>query len=161
MTDLADELERLAKEATPGDWVVEDNRSLNDAFWIAAKHPEVGRVSLAEIRNGCEEASELGNDQANATLIVALRNALPEILSALRGEAVLWCCHARGPDDLFAAPDFETAVAWSDTLNAVGDLVKAVPARWTGSPEQHAADLPRSIAGFKPRRAPSPESNHP
>jgi len=73
----------------------------------------------------------------------------------------LWCCHARGPDDVHAAPDYETALAWSDMLNAINwntrtgapfswndCLIKAAPARWPHSAASHAEDLPRSIAGF-------------
>jgi hypothetical protein len=78
---------------------------------------------------------------------------------------ILWCCHARGPDDVYAAPDYETALAWSDVLNETNwhgprnhpasyssCLIKAAPAPWPHSPESHAEDLPKSIEGF---RAPS------
>lgn len=83
---------------------------------------------------------------------------------------ILWCCHVRGPDEVYAAPDYETALAWSDTLNELnwrvdqvrypkptsfknpesyGDcLIKAVPAIWPHSADAHAEDLPKSIAGF-------------
>jgi hypothetical protein len=78
---------------------------------------------------------------------------------------ILWCCHVRGPDDVYAAPDYETALMWSDVLNetnwkarsglSVEDpksfedcLIKAVPAPWPHSAEAHAEDLPKSIAGF-------------
>lgn len=93
-------------------------------------------------------------------------------------EGILWCCHVRGPDDVCAAPDYATALAWSDTLNALNwkvdelrypkprsfenpssyqeCLVKAVPAIWPYSPQAHAEDLPKSIAGFAdPRSLPS------
>lgn len=77
--------------------------------------------------------------------------------------SILWCCHVRGPDDVHAAPDYATALAWSDLLNetnwrASGSgtapaswadcLVKAVPAIWPHSARSHAEDLPKSIAGF-------------
>jgi hypothetical protein len=79
---------------------------------------------------------------------------------------LLWCCHVRGPDEVHAAPDYETALAWSDMLNAMNwrsanpavrlkdpvsfedCLIKAVPALWPHSRESHAEDLPKSIAGF-------------
>lgn len=84
--------------------------------------------------------------------------------------AFLWCCHVRGPDDVYAAPDYETALAWSDILNEMNwrsgaypkplgfqnpasyadCLVKATPAPWPYSAEAHAEDLPKSIAGFAP-----------
>ena len=80
--------------------------------------------------------------------------------------SILWCCHARGPDDVYAAPDYETALRWSDVLNETNwrsgsglkipnpvsyadCLIKAVPAPWPHSPESHAEDLPKSIAGFR------------
>lgn len=81
---------------------------------------------------------------------------------------ILWCCHARGPDDVYAAPDYETALKWSDILNETNwwkpenpalaikppasfqdCLIKAVPAPWPHSPESHAEDLPKSIEGFR------------
>lgn len=82
----------------------------------------------------------------------------------------LWCCHVRGPDDVYAAPDYETALRWSDILNEMNwrsdkypkhpsfenpksyeeCLVKAAPAPWPHSPESHAEDLPKSIVGFTP-----------
>lgn len=74
MTDaLADELERLAKEATPGEWHL---GSLNDALFLIDRPPGYGgTTSLARL---------LGKDaDANAALIVALRNNLPAIISAL------------------------------------------------------------------------------
>ena len=79
---------------------------------------------------------------------------------------ILWCCHVRGPDEVHAAPDYETALVWSDILNALNweaprakaasqspasfqdCLIKAVPAIWPHSAESHAEDLPKSIAGF-------------
>lgn len=87
--------------------------------------------------------------------------------------SILWCCHVRGPDDIYAAPDYETALAWSDVLNEMNwrsetypklpgfenpksyqeCLIKAVPALWPSSAESHAEDLPKSIEGF---RAPAP-----
>jgi hypothetical protein len=79
----------------------------------------------------------------------------------------LWCCHIRGPDDVHAAPDYETAVKWADITNALNwrglggkieaptsyddCLLKAVPAPWPWSAEKHAEDLPKSIAGYAPR----------
>lgn len=83
--------------------------------------------------------------------------------------SILWCCHVRGPDDVYAAPDYETALAWSDILNEMNwrcekypkpgafenprnyadCLVKAVPAPWPHSAEAHARDMPKSIEGFR------------
>ena len=77
---------------------------------------------------------------------------------------ILWCCHVRGPDDVYAAPDYETALKWADMTNAINRrgrggkiespasyddcLLKAVPALWPWSPESHAEGLPKSIAEF-------------
>lgn len=77
---------------------------------------------------------------------------------------ILWCCHVRGPDDVHAAPDYATALKWADISNAINwrglggktvppasydeCLIKAVPAVWPYTAEQHAEDLPKSVAGF-------------
>lgn len=81
------------------------------------------------------------------------------------GATILWCCHVRGPDDVHAAPDYATALAWADMLTEMdraathdgngvfGNLtpfMNAVPAPWPWSAEAHAADLPKSIAYFSP-----------
>lgn len=94
-------------------------------------------------------------------------------------EPLLWCCHVRGPDDIYAAPDYVTALAWSDAMNEInwkansrlniGDptsfqdcLIKAVPAPWPHSPEAHAKNLPESIRGFSdPSAHPSTERRGP
>lgn len=74
---------------------------------------------------------------------------------------VLWCCHVRGPDEVHAAPDYKTALAWSDQLleidreidhsNEFMPFLSAVPAIWPHSPESHAADLAKSTAYFAPK----------
>jgi hypothetical protein len=68
--------------------------------------------------------------------------------------AVLWMMHVRGPDDIYPAPDYATALAWCDSLNQriaqTGSdvLCSAVPALWTGDPDGHAAGLAEAIAGW-------------
>lgn len=74
---------------------------------------------------------------------------------------ILWCCHVRGPDDVHAAPDYETALAWADGINdRFGPhtrkdenypITRAAPAIWPWSAEAHAESLPKSIAEFAPR----------
>lgn len=77
---------------------------------------------------------------------------------------MLWCCHVRGPDDVYAAPDYETALKWADMTNALNwrghhplsyddCLIKAVPAPWPYSAESHAENLPKSIADFTSKAA--------
>jgi len=77
---------------------------------------------------------------------------------------ILWCCHVRGPDNVLAAPDYETALKWADLTNALNwrgprgknrppasyadCLLKAVPAVWPWSAEEHAASMEKSIATF-------------
>jgi hypothetical protein len=95
----------------------------------------------------------------SATAHEKMRKALEEV------KPLLWCCHVRGPDDVHAAPDYETALKWSDMVNEWSaktnegvkqeDQVwaKAAPALWPWSPENHAEALPKSIAEFAPRAA--------
>lgn len=56
----------------------------------------------------------------------------------------LWCMHIAGPDDVHAAPDFWTAVAWSAELNAV--LAKKALAEKWGDDE----DMPPTQASAQP-----------
>lgn len=85
--------------------------------------------------------------------------------------AILWCCHVRGPDDVLAAPDYATALQWSDMIMAInfaGDqkpqalddmLLKPAPALWPYSAEAHANALPKCIAEMaKPAWAPGTSS---
>lgn len=74
--DLADELERLAKEATPGEW------EINHGVIGGGGQDEDGdRELVADL--GFFSAAR---GEQDAALIVALRNALPQIISALRRE---------------------------------------------------------------------------
>jgi hypothetical protein len=62
----------------------------------------------------------------------------------------LWCIHHIGPDDMMAAPDFETAWKWAEWGNKTfaehADISRFVVAVWPWDAGRHAADLPRSIA---------------
>lgn len=66
---------------TPGPWQLVDNTHLVEGeIWIEAEHAEIGPVSLAAVRAGCDEAAELGSNMANARLIAAA----PEMFEALK-----------------------------------------------------------------------------
>lgn len=104
-----------------------------------------------------------------AAILAAPASPLPEgggqcsgISGGLKsGEDILWMMHVRGPDDIYPAPDYETAVAWCDYVNdvlakAVPEVMtKAVPAIWTLSPQEHAAYLPEAIKGWALPAAPT------
>jgi hypothetical protein len=92
---------------------------------------------------------------------------------AYRIERTLWCLHTIGPDDVNAAPDFDTAVRWAAYHNAQTErytvergmqndphwpFVRSVVAIWPGTAEAHAEDLPKSIAACSP---PTPEPAQP
>jgi len=73
---------------TPGPW---REMEISPGEWfIFANHPKVGEVSHAEIRSGCDEASELGDMSANARLIAAA----PQLLEALECMIVGACAVA-------------------------------------------------------------------
>jgi|GEM_PF-5070617 len=84
---------------------------------------------------------------------------------ALRADPNLWCLHTIGPDDVNAAPDFETAVQWAAYHNRMTEeytvargmqndphwpFTRSVVALWPWSPEAHAEDLPKSITACTP-----------
>ena len=77
---------------TPGPWQIFDKRDLCDEIWIGVDLPEVGEITHASVRLGCDDAAEFGNIEANAKLIamapdlLAGRNRLRDAL-----ERVLWC----------------------------------------------------------------------
>ncbi len=66
---------------TPGPWRIVDNTDLDGGLWIVVDHDEVGPVSIAVVRPGCDEARELGSNKANAHLIASA----PKLLEALQG----------------------------------------------------------------------------
>lgn len=84
---------------------------------------------------------------------------------------ILWCCHVRGPDDVYAvyaAPDYETALRWADIINALNwhgappssyedCILKAAPAVWPWSAEAHAENVSKSIRDFTPRNQLPPD----
>lgn len=85
----------------PVPWTVTDNRRLNGAFWITTRHPEGWQVSLAEVRNGCDEADEIGDVEAHAHLIATA----PELYEALDHpllREVLGFVEDAAPDEVMA-----------------------------------------------------------
>lgn len=78
----------------------------------------------------------------------------------------LWCCHVRGSDDVYPAPDYATALKWVDITNALNwrgpkrsiEPPQAVPALWPGTAETHAEFLPLSIREFTPRNELPPDN---
>jgi hypothetical protein len=79
MTDPK-ELRALVVKTAPAPWIVTDNRHLNDALWITVGHPSGWEVSIAEVRDGCDEAAELGSMADNAAFIASARSAVPALL---------------------------------------------------------------------------------
>ncbi|MFK4871615.1 hypothetical protein [Novosphingobium sp. ZW T3_23] len=62
----------------------------------------------------------------------------------------LWCLHHIGPDDVHAAPDFATAQTWANQANEFSQeyagISRFVVAVWPWTADDHAENLPRSIA---------------
>lgn len=120
MTNLADELERLAKEATPGRWQngIEDLEGV-----VAPDNPGLGNVVCLPPNKRMYSSSDFW--PANAALIVALRNALPEIISALRREE--W----QGPVSflLERLDDFEQGIEGEDDARQYHGHVAPAKAR--------------------------------
>lgn len=72
---------------------------------------------------------------------------------------ILWCVHVVGPDDVHAAPDWETAARWAMMLNRIlarspdvenPPICIAQVEPWPHSPVLHAETLPKSIADMTP-----------
>jgi hypothetical protein len=67
----------------------------------------------------------------------------------------LWAVNVLGPDDIYAAPDRETAerwAAWFSTRfpqrNEYDPKIEGVVIEWPNTPERHAEYLPQCIAGM-------------
>lgn len=65
---------------TPGPWRIQD--AGNDTLWIVVDSTatDVGYISIAEARYGCDAARALGDNTANAQIM----KAAPDLLAALR-----------------------------------------------------------------------------
>lgn len=93
----------------------------------------------------------------SANVYRTMLSAAPEPVSDhYKLEEPLWAMHVIGPDDIYPAPDFETAVQWCAEQNAAfakssaetGVLAAFVPALWPLSAEAHAEGLAASVAGW-------------
>jgi hypothetical protein len=79
------------------------------------------------------------------------------------GDGILWCCHVRGPDDVHAAPNYATALEWSDRFNdwwarqpkSENDpIIRAAPALWPWSADAHAENLKQTAVEFADGKLP-------
>lgn len=107
--------------------------------------------ALAELRGETRYANEDQRQACFAQADAALaRPAAPTQSAAQTGE-VLWSMHVRGPDDVWAAPDYDTALEWADMVNYElaprfpDILLRATPMLWPWGAERHAESLPRSV----------------
>jgi len=85
----------------------------------------------------------------------------PTPAQAAEPEHDLWCINVQGPDDVYPAPDFWTALAWAAEINAAiakraidkkwaadpeYPRAQAIATRWPWSPERHEAGLALEMA---------------
>lgn len=78
---LSDDLERLAKDATPGPWQYEDDDEGSSMGSISYQIPAGGWTISRDIFEVCGDSAE---QAFNSELAVILHNALPTIIAALR-----------------------------------------------------------------------------
>ena len=85
---LLETLRALAPVVTPGEWVVEEGHIQRDSGGIRYWQVTDGHDAIA-----CNQFCYAGFDpkinESNAALIVALRNALPELIAALEVVAMI------------------------------------------------------------------------
>ena len=134
----------MPSNPTPAEGVVKMRRAIFD--WLHDDAPVAAKMTIMP-----GHVDALMNKLWPVHL--AARPAAPTQSAAQTGE-VLWMMHVRGPDDIYPAPDYATAVQWCDYVNyeltegRFKVLLRAVPAFWTGSPESHAEGLADAIAGW-------------
>ena len=118
-----------------------------EAMTWAAQHAETGKVP-AWVAGGNALAQNCARGLVPRIKVVLKAPPTP----AVEGEGLLWAMHIRGPDDLYPAPDYETAVKWCDYINysvaprAPDVMLAAVPAVWPYSDLQHASSLEGAVA---------------
>lgn len=75
---------------------------------------------------------------------------------------ILWCCHVRGPDEVYAAPNYETALRWADICltmdrkprrNENEPYLSAVVAPYPHGAASFAENLPKSLQVFASRKS--------
>lgn len=88
-----------------------------------------------------------------AAMLAAAPKAEP-VSDPYKLEPLLWSMHILGPDDVYPAPDLETAFRWCEYVNSQlaprtpEVLCAAIPAPWDGTAEAHANSLPDAIKGW-------------
>lgn len=115
MTNLIDKIERLSAAATPGEWHLQTG-AIGINPWISAENWT--RPNGSYVRGGCI-LNMVAHDEReqDAALIVALRNAVPEILAALRAQQ-----HAEAlADEMERAITFIDALADNDPDEPIAD----------------------------------------
>ena len=90
MTDLIDKIERLSAAATPGEWVTAPDHMGDQDYETCIERPgragQIGAMVADFHHNWEEDRISWKAAQGNAALAVTLRNAVPELLSALRAQ---------------------------------------------------------------------------
>ena len=90
MTDLIDKIERLSAAATPGEWATSpdhvSDQNYETCIELADRVGHIG-TAIAYFHHDWEtDRISWKAAQSNAALAVTLRNAVPEILAALRAQ---------------------------------------------------------------------------
>ena len=90
MTNLSTELARLAEAATPGPWITAPDHMGNQDYETCIERPgNAGQIgaAIAYFHHDWEtDRISWKAAQSNTALCVTLRNAVPELLSALRAQ---------------------------------------------------------------------------
>lgn len=119
-----------------------------DAMVVGAERVDldgnpVGYVQDADVRYATLKANRQARHNEMRAKIRHLTERVAKLEQALRRAQVYWCCLVRGPGDAIPTPDYASALQMADTINR-NDLkneLRAVPARWPGSADEHAIVL--------------------
>lgn len=86
MTTLAEQLERLAERATPGDWHRVPYGDGQDSVICAdeAGNKRIAFMAIPGSRDLATRTATWGRIRSDADLIVLMRNNLPQIIAALK-----------------------------------------------------------------------------
>lgn len=169
-------LENIARILDPASWeqmdylvgCAEQGTGASRLQQHYARAYQSGARSGEDMRKWCMETDQgypgygLRSSLHYASKVFALFSTTPPAEAKTPDAGVgLWCMHVAGPDDIHAAPDFWTALAWAAELNgfiakraiagkwAEDDnwpLTQATVQPWPGTAEDHGWRLAKELA---------------
>lgn len=120
-TNLLETLRALAPVVTPGEWIASESDMFGDhnIQWKEGVETDTDHSAIAAVVSNLRPWQQV---EANAQLIVTLRNALPAIIAAIKVAELV-----RDEDWLAERIAGGGDVVWSKALDAARAIIAALP----------------------------------